>query len=485
MKSLLLSLLLTICHQISIGQIGDFKHDDYLIGDNIEVQRNDRNNHPKRFIRSIPVYHSIKHPGNKYYKAGTKQKLDNKINELWDSAGNRWMNAEKTVYDYDTSGKLLSDVFSEWDIIVWVNNYKMEFSYDASGNNTLIKYYPWNPIGDAWELLARDENTYDAKGNLLTLTYSEWDNTKSIWIKITRNEYTYDANDNLLSDIYLEWDAVNSIWVNFDKFQYTYNGNGNVLKDAYFVWNKLMAKWDNNDQYDYTYNGLGNKSTRIYSEWIASVWVNNEKEVYAYDAQDRLLTATNSVWNKLSSLWVNSLKTEYSYDVADNEIETTVYSWFVRDSKWLNKDKNQNSYDLTMSLDNLIWPYAYELQDVNFKNKPTQILSLDWLSGNSTWQNNSRLTFNYSDFGTIGLPVFHSNATIDIFPNPASGFININGIEDSEYEIRVFDSYGKLVVISDQEGQAPINLSHLKPGFYVVQVKSGKEQFGQKKVVIY
>ncbi len=62
--------------------------------------------------------------------------------------------------------------------------------------------------------------------------------------------------------------------------------------------------------------------------------------------------------------------------------------------------------------------------------------------------------------------------TVDIYPNPASKFLNINGIEADNYQFHVTDNTGKTIPVSTENQR--ISLESLSTGNYILQISDKK-----------
>jgi hypothetical protein len=78
-----------------------------------------------------------------------------------------------------------------------------------------------------------------------------------------------------------------------------------------------------------------------------------------------------------------------------------------------------------------------------------------------------------------------SKKLIDIYPNPAQDFININftGLEGNA-TVRVFDIYGKQVLQQQtNKTNSQLGISGLSKGIYMVKVLQGETVVSSKKIV--
>lgn len=73
---------------------------------------------------------------------------------------------------------------------------------------------------------------------------------------------------------------------------------------------------------------------------------------------------------------------------------------------------------------------------------------------------------------------------LTIYPNPTSALITLdkNYFNGNDYDISVFDSYGKLIV--QQKNSPVVNLTHCQVGIYNVMIQSGKTGTINKKIVL-
>lgn len=74
--------------------------------------------------------------------------------------------------------------------------------------------------------------------------------------------------------------------------------------------------------------------------------------------------------------------------------------------------------------------------------------------------------------------------SLTIFPNPTTGIVEIdlNGYNESDFTVSVFDNTGKLVLKSKNE--TTIDLSHLNNGLYILNVSSSNKASVNKKITL-
>jgi hypothetical protein len=78
-----------------------------------------------------------------------------------------------------------------------------------------------------------------------------------------------------------------------------------------------------------------------------------------------------------------------------------------------------------------------------------------------------------------------SNFGLDIFPNPASGQLNVNLNGFNEITIRLFDLRGIQMLKENYKTSGSLNLQTLKAGVYFLQIESEKGGMKTQKIVIF
>lgn len=74
-----------------------------------------------------------------------------------------------------------------------------------------------------------------------------------------------------------------------------------------------------------------------------------------------------------------------------------------------------------------------------------------------------------------------------IFPNPASSFINIEPVLSNEtnLQLKIFSTSGQLLMVNNSASSFdPIEISHLEPGLYIVEIKTNKNYYRSKLIKV-
>lgn len=85
------------------------------------------------------------------------------------------------------------------------------------------------------------------------------------------------------------------------------------------------------------------------------------------------------------------------------------------------------------------------------------------------------------DVITLGIEELSSEESFMIYPNPANNFINIETVDDEEFEILLYDSRGSLH--KKLNNTKSIDISNFPPGSYILHYRT-KENIIKKKIII-
>lgn len=83
----------------------------------------------------------------------------------------------------------------------------------------------------------------------------------------------------------------------------------------------------------------------------------------------------------------------------------------------------------------------------------------------------------------VGVNLPESSARFDVFPNPASGVLNIRINNGKKYNLKIFDATGKCIVNEPFRDIARIDVSGFEKGLITVAVSSGKLSMSKKILI--
>ena len=106
-----------------------------------------------------------------------------------------------------------------------------------------------------------------------------------------------------------------------------------------------------------------------------------------------------------------------------------------------------------------------------------------WTIRNTKQFNIDNIRIDFSDVG-IKKNEFHYFKDLIIYPNPTHGNINITTFQDRQYQISVYDMFGKKVFqqVNFQDGN--LDISSLSKGNYMIRVSNDKHSIAKKVVIL-
>lgn len=103
----------------------------------------------------------------------------------------------------------------------------------------------------------------------------------------------------------------------------------------------------------------------------------------------------------------------------------------------------------------------------NVDGSIVNILSID----PENWICNGALGISHDLTFVAGVTANQDNALVTIYPNPTEGQVTIEMVEESKYELQLFDTRGRKISQSEFEQSVAIDLTNQAAGSYLIQVK--------------
>jgi len=113
------------------------------------------------------------------------------------------------VYQNDTYGNRVSDVYQDWQQTSWMNLMRTDYTYDGRLNQLTIEEYGWN--SGSWSTLRKRNNTYDNQDNLVTYNAFTWNGF--VWKETSIGRQTFDQDKFMISDISWHYDLEGGLMV--------------------------------------------------------------------------------------------------------------------------------------------------------------------------------------------------------------------------------------------------------------------------------
>ena len=393
----------------------------------------------------------------------------------------------KIYYSYDASGNMVSEsnyVFNS-SRGGWVGESKQEYQYEGKINKERINYR-WNDNASQWQPEEKNTYAYDSLYNRSQTISSLWSTSTQSWNSYLMYYTFYDKNDRQVQDSSLYWSINEMKWIIYMKFNYTYNGSGLLLERTVY---SMGDQWRKQSEDIYTYDQMGNMTSKttylldfetstptsgskeeyVYdgsnqnTQYISTIlnvntnaFENNSKNEYTYDKQGNKILDVSYLGIRGSSLWKRHSKTEGIFDGYGNTTKSTGYFWNVDTQQWDMGFKSEIAHDLSLSKDLVIPSTAYRYFDYPLKNAITFFDFYNWLNGN--WVKLSTSNYYYSQ-DLIASLVNHSSSqpATTLYPNPSNGNFTIQDVTLEEP-----------FTISSLQGQ-PIMQGRLQNGLNKIQ----------------
>lgn len=422
---------------------------------------------------------AIQTPGLK--SSSAKQKLDSLVSHSWDGSGSQWINSSKDEYIYDASGKWTTGIYYNWSSITnrWVGDYKDEYTYHVNGKWATDINYVWNTTSSQWVANSKNEFSYNANGNCTQFLIYAWNTTSSQWVADSKQEFTYNAGGYCTQIITSDWNATTSEWVYSMKNEYTYNTSDKCTQILTYTWDGDLSMWIVGMKDEFTYDANNRMATSIHSIWYdeATLWFPMMKYEYAYGTSGKTATEIRSNWDFMNNKWVNDSKYEFAYDANGNNNQSIVSNWNHQTSQWDLFSKEENTFDLAYQFSDLIFPSgAPSLNTYNWNiaagivNKPLADTGFLWNSTGTSWSNNEKTIYYYSELNGTGTNELKANEFM-IYPNPVSDGFRLN-TAGKVVQVSIYDLSGSLLLAKQISDNEYINVSTLSQGIYMVRVAS-------------
>ncbi|MBQ6070495.1 MAG: T9SS type A sorting domain-containing protein [Bacteroidales bacterium] len=310
-------------------------------------------------------------------------------------------------------------------------------SYDAAGN--LVRLSGWQKLGGVWQNVYYIDYTYNAAG--LITSRSNYNNFGGNWELGGVYNYTYNSQNQLVLT------TLNMAGMMYQKTEYQYVGNDCVQE----LW------------YSYDFD----TGTLLPSEKYVTSYVDGHKVLVLDSVND---DGTHWMYNgQYTYLYDNSGNcTEYHhYDGTNNEVERSLYT-----------------YAPAMPLSSTLIPWNPEMDRPRMYDNVDACVREAWysLDVDHVLQYVCDYVYDYNDITTSVQN--RVDQEVSLYPNPASGRIVLDGLQDGEAEVSIHDLSGRLVLTRRASGPtALLDVTALAPGCYVVKVAQENEEKVVKVVV--
>lgn len=135
-------------------------------------------------------------------------------------AGSGWTKYEKSVFNYDASGRLLDHTGLIFSNNAWQNVFKEDYSFSGSKKTQRIRYVWQN---NQWEVNGRNLYRYDTAQNLIEDEWQYWDAGSASFKSYSRERWIYNSYHQPLLYFSESFDLSAQLWNSGkDDFLYRY-----------------------------------------------------------------------------------------------------------------------------------------------------------------------------------------------------------------------------------------------------------------------
>ncbi len=382
----------------------------------------------------VPFYGAFGSPYYKSFKNNSKAepllKLDSiSTNSLYTYS-----------YHYDENGRLIQSV----SLQNGVPSTKVEYFY-AGDNVVLRTESTYSSFMDAgWTTLSMWQFNYNiSNGQLSEMIYffitTDYATDTWYWEKGSKNEFITDADSVLQERNFYFWDKANNEWYLHRKSLYSHSDS--LYEDLTVLWDSVNLVWVDETLVErhFDANGL-------------------EIAIVAYEAD--------------STGWNYERKYEFGYDAYGNKIE--ILDYLGNNNQWELFSKRTTSYNYSYTLPDLVLPPGISEPHKITEDRYYSWTGTDWLF---EWER----TYHYSNFGTTSINEEVAKTTVNIYPNPAQDFINIELPQTKNNAfIKIYDIYGRLILSQQLQSFTQISLDRMSAGIYIYNIYSeGSRESGR------
>lgn len=362
--------------------------------------------------------------------AGFEYKMDSVIRSYTEGVA-----ISKTIFNHISDGTvkyyLTIEGLGKKDSVVY--NY-------ISGKKSEVLYY--NRKNNIWVISGSNQYIYE--GEYLKVYENKRYDDDIFLSGNTKTQYEYNTSGNIKSSSTLEKFNSEGAWQPYYKEEYYYNSKTLLDSLEKYYWNNLENEYSKPTVTKYSYNGKGELVN--YSTHSISI-------DYLYDANSNLLSSVNYMWDTPNNTRKQENKSDFKFSTLYNRTNTSV------------------SFD----------DEVYEL----FKNgAATHVTNFAWDIKVSSWKVYNEVKLYYSKLNPTAIIEKYKSA-FNIYPNPASGSLNIvSDIDFADKIITIRNLLGEEVIHETRSGiNNEISLNGLSAGTYFLYVGSNGKIHTEKLII--
>ena len=273
-------------------------------------------------------------------------KFDNATEFIYNGTTSTWSNDIYELQTFDANDNPLTTVEQVWHIPTgtYVNAAQDVRTYVGTELQMYV-YQTWDTVLSTWDNQFKYQYTYDASANVTDEVTFTWNTSTSTWVNSEQYLYTYNANNKVLTEIDQYWDTTSASWINQFKYTHTYDAtNTYVVNELFEQWNAGTSTWDINTQYVYTYDATNDLLTFLIQNWSGSAWTNYSLATYSSFVAQNPQTEIDLTWNTSTSAFVNTTMFTNTYNSFNQLTENISQTWNIGGFWQYTTSDNDNRY---------------------------------------------------------------------------------------------------------------------------------------------
>jgi hypothetical protein len=271
-----------------------------------------------------------------------------------------------------------------------------------------------------------------------------------------RYSLQYDSVGRFIQNLLYAKQANDTVWSLFGKDSTTYNSQG--LRDSYINYRGISSpqgdRYVFNYKYDYEYDGFDEPSRWLQSDYDDNLaqWEPTTSRIFTRNSQGVQISVLDSQFT--NGIWIPKYQ---NYRHFDNQQKVEYYvtrNWDAMLNTWVNTDS-----------------FSIQYQTTGF----TEVV-YTWANGQ--WEINRENIF-YTSGAPSGLEAGMDVVRVLVFPNPTSKAIRLSVDQSIPLRsVRISDMQGRHIKsLSSVVPDAPIDVSSLQPGRYMIQGRGQQGNF--------
>ncbi len=454
--------------------------------------------------------------------------------DVWDSVSNTWINLnhvlytynndgtiaqkltqnnnqkniEKTDFEYDNFGNIISETISFNDTLtnIWRPSFRRITNYHQNKFIKEERNELWNKDINQWQLSSRKINDYNINNDIILLQIEQVINGDTTITLGERTDITYNINNNKSKETFIKYNSGLKKWDTINRVSYEYNAKGLTSFQIIELYNTTSLTWDSVHKQTYTYNNLDTlKQVKTFLfDKNTGTWMNNE----LYDninwiiwnrdisEQENIASYLYKRWSDLSNTYeIQKSFTKNILDAFGSNVSTVLSfqnNLFVPEQEFTNlfdSHFNKTYYHIRNGVNGAWTNFYEELYEYSYGSNDELIEKIIWVFNFNITALQKAERVRFENFITLGLQSKSNTLEASLYPNPSNNRsvnIDINLVEASLLEIEVTDLNGKIVYSEStqrEKGMNTLKLDGLSKGMFVVRLRSENGTFRTKLLV--